>query len=415
MKVGMTTGSLSRDAGGLFESVRALAKNLAELGVDVGVYGLCDAHWEQDARAWEPLKAQAFSYFGPRSIAWSPQMTFALEKDHSDLLHLHGLWQFSSVATRHLWRQKHTPYLISPRGMLDSWALAHSRWKKRIVAWMFENSVMREATCLHALCEAEADAIRAYGLKQRIEIVPNGVVLPEMGNGRCEIRNAQGRRRLLFLGRIHPKKGLVGFLKAWAEMKNPNSGIIHSKDWQLVIAGWDQGGHESELKVLCGELGLKVFSFTGSGSSESDSGHLKLNSYKLKTCSSEAADVIFKGPAFGEEKDQLLRGADAFVLPSFSEGLPMSVLEAWAYGLPVLMTPECNLPEGYASQAAIAIRNGEIGNANCEGVRALLDMSDSDRIEMGRRGRRLVEMRFTWLKVASKMKSLYEDILVGPG
>ncbi len=91
----------------------------------------------------------------------------------------------------------------------------------------------------------------------------------------------------------------------------------------------------------------------------------------------------------------------------------MSVLEAWAYGLPVVMTPECNLPEGFACQAALEIQNAEKGNAKREGLRALLDMSDSDRIEMGKRGRRLVEEKFTWPKVAAQMKSLYEEILGG--
>ena len=91
----------------------------------------------------------------------------------------------------------------------------------------------------------------------------------------------------------------------------------------------------------------------------------------------------------------------------------MSVLEAWAYGLPVVMTPECNLPEGFASQAALEIQNAEKGNAKWEGLRALLDMSDSDRIEMGKKGRRLVEEKFTWPRVAAQMRSLYEEILGG--
>jgi poly(glycerol-phosphate) alpha-glucosyltransferase len=123
--------------------------------------------------------------------------------------------------------------------------------------------------------------------------------------------------------------------------------------------------------------------------------------------------VVFYGPAFGGEKVQLLRRADAFVLPSLSEGLPMSVLEAWAYGLPVVMTPECHLPEGFASQAALEIRNGKMGDSKWSGLQQLLDMSDSDRIEMGRRGRRLVEEKFTWPKVAAQMKQLYEEILGG--
>ena len=89
----------------------------------------------------------------------------------------------------------------------------------------------------------------------------------------------------------------------------------------------------------------------------------------------------------------------------------MSVLEAWAYGLPVVMTPECNLSEGFAFQAALEIRNGGTGNWSWEGLRLLIDMSDSDRIEMGRRGRRLVEERFTWPKVAAQMHELFQQLL----
>jgi poly(glycerol-phosphate) alpha-glucosyltransferase len=142
--------------------------------------------------------------------------------------------------------------------------------------------------------------------------------------------------------------------------------------------------------------------------------------------SSAAADVLFFGPAFGEETEALLRSADAFVLPSFSEGLPMSVLEAWSYGLPVVMTPECNLPEGFACVAALEIRNSSAFqpatshsllatptklDSDWEGLRTLIEMTDQERVAMGMRGRRLVEQRFTWPKVAAQMRRLYEEVL----
>ena len=416
MKVAMTTGSLSRNAGGLFESVRAMGKGLSELGVGVSVYGLRDQNWERDEEVWAPLSASAFSFIGPRALAWSPDMDAALDEARPDVVALQGLWQYSSIATRRQWKRNGTPYVISPRGMLDKWALANSRWKKVLAAWVFENAVLRDAACLHALCESEADAMRAYGLRQRIEVVPNGVELVDLLTTE-HTEGTEGRRMLLFLGRIHPKKGLVGALRAWAELRNSPSTIRDSAEWQFVIAGWDQGGHEAELKALSGELGLKVFTFQSSVLSGLDD-DLKLNSCKLKTPSPEAedADVLFFGPAFGEEKDALLRSADAFILPSFSEGLPMSVLEAWSYGLPVVMTPECNLPEGFAKQAALEIRSGEGSFQGADfsfqqGLRTLLEMSDRERAEMGGRGRRLVEEKFTWQKVAAQMKELYESLL----
>jgi poly(glycerol-phosphate) alpha-glucosyltransferase len=406
MKVAITTGSLSRNAGGLFESVRALGKGLAKLGGDVSVYGLRDQNWERDEEAWAPLSAHAFSFIGPRAFAWSPDMDAALDEARPDLVALQGLWQYASLSTCRQWRRKGTPYVVSPRGMLDKWALANSRWKKVLAAFAFENAVLRDAACLHALCVAEADAIRAYGLRQRIEVVPNGVELPE----KLTTEGTEGKKKLLFLGRIHPKKGLIGALRAWADIRNSASGIPNSQEWQFVIAGWDQGGHEAELKMLCAELGLRIASCELSED-------LKLNSYKLKTSALlPDVDVVFFGPAFGEEKEALLRSAEAFILPSFSEGLPMSVLEAWAYGLPVLMTPECNLPEGFSSGAGLEIRSGEGSFQSSDfsfqhGLRALLEMSDAERAAMGMRGRRLVEKRFTWPKVSAQMRQLYEELL----
>lgn len=434
----MVTGSLSRDAGGLFESVRALGKSVSNLGVEVGVYGLRDKNWRMDEEAWRPLHPKAFSYKGPRAIAWAPEIDVALEKAQLDVLHLHGLWQYPSIATRRQWNRHQTPYVISPRGMLDPWALRNSRWKKWLAGQFFENAVLRDAACLHALCDSEADSMRAYGLTQRIEVIPNGVDLPELlttieQRGRCEIeqlkvgpkgeeagatesKSTEGVKRLLFLGRIHPKKGLVNALKAWADIQNPQSQIHNAKQWQFVIAGWDQGGHEAELKALCVELGLRTaMGFSRGGTESTEGQNLKLNSYKLKTTSPEWADVIFFGPAFGEEKEALLRSADAFILPSLSEGLPMSVLEAWAYRLPVLMTAECNLTEGFSAGAAIPLPSFQDHfQFTGEGIRAistLLEMSDRERAQMGKRGRALVEEKFTWPKVAKQLHEIYHHIL----
>jgi poly(glycerol-phosphate) alpha-glucosyltransferase len=149
----------------------------------------------------------------------------------------------------------------------------------------------------------------------------------------------------------------------------------------------------------------------------------------------EAASVLFLGPAFGQEKDQLLRSASAFILPSFSEGLPMSVLEAWSYRLPVLMTEHCNIPEGFANNAALRI--GTDTESIAEGMRHLFRFASatlqpchsgfafpsaatsgqgipsSDLRSLGLNGRALVERQFTWPQVAAQMKEVYEWVLGG--
>ena len=108
-------------------------------------------------------------------------------------------------------------------------------------------------------------------------------------------------------------------------------------------------------------------------------------------------------------REACYRGADAFILPSLSEGLPMVVLEAWAYAKPVLMTPECNLPEGFAAEAAVKITSSVEGIA--QGLRALFSMTAAGRNEMGARGLKLAGSKFTWPKAAEQMRAVYDWLL----
>jgi poly(glycerol-phosphate) alpha-glucosyltransferase len=278
--------------------------------------------------------------------------------------------------------------------MLEPWTLSRSKWIKRAAALCYENRMLRSAASLQANTEKEAADFRAYGLRNPICLIPNGVALPEVSSSEPLRQRSGGPRVLLFLGRLHPKKGLVNALRAWAEVMGEEARGTGREAWQFVIAGWDQGGHGDELKALCRELGLD-YSDNPSGNSDSAS----------------PAPVIFNGPAFGKEKDALMRKAEAFILPSFSEGLPMAVLEAWAYGIPVLMTDHCNLPEGFTAGAAIRIGTEVPGIAG--GLRELFQGSPGDLEAMGGAGRTLVEEQFTWPKVAAQMKEVYEWMLGG--
>jgi len=295
--------------------------------------------------------------------------------------------------------------------MLDEWALRNSRWKKEIVAWIFEKRNLRSTACLHALCESETRAMRAYGLRNAICIIPNGVELPEVGGQRSEVRDQKsedigdGRKVLLYLGRLHPKKGLINLLKAWAAVQRSEVREQSSGEWILSIAGWDQGGHEDELKRLCTELGV---AFADVKDQRSEPRNPSSNS-ELR--SSKPPSVVFLGPKFGDAKAACFRNCDAFISPSFSEGLPMVILEAWAYGKPVLMTPQCNLPEGFAANSALRIEPTVESITQC-----LLDLLHAPRPtleSLGVNGRNLVASRFTWPKIAAEMKSVYDWVLGG--
>ncbi len=390
MKVTHVSASLTRNAGGIFEIELALAQHLQRLGVETSAVGIRDEWWDQDGPRWAPVRAEVFPRRGPRAFGYCPPLARFLEESGCDLAHLHSMWMFPSVAVSR-WGQRHKrPFVVTPNGMLEPWALRNAAWKKKIAGALYEHAMLRGAACLHANTEKELADIRAFGLSNPVAIIPNGIELPGEG---VESRRSGERKILLFLGRLHPKKGLVNALRAWASARHD--------DWQFVIAGWDQGGHEAELKQLCDELKL---SYT---STAEQSSPLLTDHCSLITSSS----VQFVGPMFGEKKDALLRQASAFILPSFSEGLPMSVLEAWAYRLPVLMTDHCNLPSGFDANAAIRITT-EVASI-AAGIRELTTLNDADLRTLGTNGRQLVEDRFTWQHVASDLKEVYTWILGG--
>jgi len=388
------TGPVSRAAGGLYESVRRLVQELRITGVEVTVLGTFDEFTQDDISAWDPVMVRAFKAFGPAQFGYSRGYAEFLKLYRPHILHTHGIWIYSSMATHSYAKRNRVPYMISPHGMLDPWAVRNSYWKKWIARHVYEDAHLRDCTCMRALCESEAYAFRTYGLKNPTTIIPNGIDLPEetIGEGLKLKGGSRGKKALLFLGRIHPKKGIPNLIRAFAKsLKSTSEG---RDPWQLVIAGWDQGGHEAELIKLCEELGVS-FERRVKGTERLDS----------------EASVVFFGPAFGDLKKSLLRSADAFVLPSFSEGLPMSVLEAWSYQLPVVMTPECNLPEGFAANAAIRIETG--AESIALGLNSLFSMSTSDLQAMGAKGRSLVEERFTWKTIAAQMREVYDWMLEG--
>jgi poly(glycerol-phosphate) alpha-glucosyltransferase len=420
LKTANLTGPVSRNAGGLYESVRRLVQQLMEENMDVRVMGLSDEFTAADIGAWSPAKIHAFKPYWPEAFGYSPEYLRELLSYRPDLTHTHGIWRYTSIATNNYCRISETPYIISPHGMLDPWAVRNSRWKKVIAHILYEGAHLQNATCLRALCESEAQSFRLFGLKNPVVVIPNGIDLPTqtdyettgqqkggaMVSGQQSVVSSlksEGHKTLLYLGRIHPKKGLANLLRAWQQTLNAQPS---AKDWTLAIAGWDQGGHEAELKKLATELRL---AWQDCKSQNTSPLHLERGEGQAEV--SNLPSVIFLGSQFNEAKAECYRNCDAFILPSFSEGLPMVVLEAWANGKPVMMTPECNLPEGFAAEAAVRIETNP--DSIARGLQALFSMSARERREMGGRGLQLASTQFSWKFVARQLKHVYDWMLGG--
>ena len=333
------------------------------------VFSASDAYTRIDEPLWGDLPTRTFPTCGPRLFGYAPGLAAALETWNADILHVHGIWTYPSVVAPR-WSRGTRRYLVSPHGLLKPWALRNSRWKKRIAALLYEDEHLRRADCLHALNSAEAEALRAYGLKNPICIIPNGTTMRDD----TALQVSRKGRSILYLGRFHPSKGLRSLIEAWSAARVEAA----AAGWRLTLAGWDQNRHRAELERLADQLQVR-------------------------------SSVDFIGPQFGSDKDRCFAAASAFILPSKSEGQPVSILEAWSRKLPVLMTRECNLPEGAAAGAAVMMEP-EV-NSIAAALRRLFSMTDSERKQMGRNGQSLVERHFQWQQIGTSMTDVYDWIL----
>ncbi|CAN5555230.1 glycosyltransferase [soil metagenome] len=367
MKIVHVADTASRLAGGMFESVKGLARAMLADGEQVSVIAGLDRWSATDRSTWAPvpLTEVPTSGFGDKILARS--MIAALDAAAPDVVHLHGIWGVGARATASWARRSGTPVVIAPRGMLDPWAWQRSRLKKRVSAWLWEDRLLRDARLFHALNGPEAEAIAAFEFGPPVTVIPNGVTLPEHLSDRCA---RGGKRTLLFVGRLHPKKGLTELVTAWSLLPEPVRAT-----WRLAIAGWDEVGLLAALEAQVAALGL-------------------------------GEEIAFVGQVFGADKDAAFRDAAAFILPSFSEGLPMTVLEAWSYGVPVLMTAACNLPKGFTAGAAFEVTTDPVGMAAAIGA----VLNDDRRLaDAGARGRALVEADHGWGAIGRAMTAAYRE------
>jgi glycosyltransferase involved in cell wall biosynthesis len=385
MKVTMVVPFLSRAGGGLFDSVRRLAQEVYALpNTQVGAVGSHDEFTPSDLASWAPVDTVALRPFGPHIFGWTPGLGRTLANQDPDVVHQHGLWTLNSLPVLHClgmprrYRDsaRHPRALvISTHGMADRWALHHSKAKKAVAWYAYQRRQLQSSACIIVASASEGQTLRHEGITCPIVVIPNGVDLPTGVGGQAPWHSIlpSERRILLFLGRIHRKKGLLDLLRAWASAMACNR--VLADTWSLVLTGWDDGGHEAELRSVARELGLAE------------------------------PHVHLTGPLFGRDRDSALEHADALVLPSRSEGMPMSVLEGLAHELPVLISDACNLPE-VVTRGAGLLANPTASSLK-SALEALAAMTPSERQTMGARGRDLARTMFSWRAIAQSTHKVY--------
>ena len=377
MKIAHLYPFLGRDKGGIAACLPPMLSALEHQNVACQLFSqrfggdgdLAALGLEQTAFQIERAPTQDPSGFG-----FSPQLRSMVANSDAEIIHSHGLWMWSDRVADAVARQKCVPHVVSPHGMLEPWAMRNSARKKQLMWRLFQGRALSHARCLHALCDAERVSMRDLGLTNPIAVVPNGVNLSEFENlpapaeFDASFPVVKNRRVLLFMARLHPKKGLVPLLHAWKTVAR------RFPDWILVIAGPDENGHRAELDAIVADN--------------------KLENY-----------VLFTGMLDGNAKKAALARADAFVLPSQSEGFSIAILEAMACALPVLLTPQCHFPDAVIAGAAIEAQPNADSLALV--LRAMLELDAATRAAMGARGRDLVAQQYTWQSVAAQWKQLY--------
>jgi glycosyltransferase involved in cell wall biosynthesis len=358
VKVLIVSTSVLPEYGGPAFSVSRLAIALAQAGANVGLWTS-----DQSVQSTPILPAEC----AVKRLAGT-EIEAINRFGNPDLIHDNGIWLPHNHRIARLSVVRRIPRIVSTRGMLEPWALDYKKWKKRVAWNLYQRRDLKNAQYHHATAELEAKNLHAHGLGVPICVIPNGVEVPDADSAVIAVRREQ--KIALFLGRIHPIKGLSMLIEAWA--------AVRPDGWSLQIAGPDEKGYRGELAKAVSAFRLSdVVSFTG----------------WLDT----------------EQKQSALFRASVFVLPSYSESFGMAVAEALAHRLPVLTTtatPWSKLPEfgcGWMVEPTL--------EGLAEGVRRATS-SDSEALRiMGERGKEFVAAEFGWDQIAGRFLTLYRKAL----
>jgi glycosyltransferase involved in cell wall biosynthesis len=360
-----TVNSLRAAHGGPSRSITALARATMQQGHRVQIVAHCDepqGDIVQDVAVpvilvpAEPLK----EFFGHTGY-------FRREVDQVGsppaVVHDHGLWLPVNRASSHAARRNRWPRIISLRGMLSEWALGQSRRKKRFAWFLYQRRDLDRARAIHTTSAMELQELRNAGVRVPAAVIPNGVQVP------LDIpEDTRRTKRLLFLSRIHPKKGVDHLLEAWE--------AVDSSGWTLTIAGPAEDGKLAD---------------------------------RVRQAAARDQSVEVIGAVDDRAKWDLYRSADLFVLPTLSENFGIVIAEALAAGVPVITTKAAPWEELESHDCGCWIDPG--AEPLVAALRDAMARSDAERQAMGARGRKLVEENYSWENVAEQMIEVYEWML----
>ncbi|WP_348799907.1 glycosyltransferase [Flavobacterium adhaerens] len=357
MKVIHYIASIDKNGGGTTEYMRLLSKALkndTSFSIATGI-----------SKSPITIEGVPVKFFDNNLLRWFSLMrefrTF-LEHEKPDIVHINGIWSPQNWGFQKIAQEQKIKVVLSPHGMLETWILNHNPLKKKIALFLFQNKAIHKVDHIHATAQMEKDSIERLSFTNKITIIPNGIDLSELNGS----KRRYGTKKMVFISRIHPKKGVEILLEAWRES--------NTKGWVLEIAGSGAPAYLESLKQSVQDL----------------------------------PNVHFVGAVYGEAKWDFLRSADVMVLPTYSENFGIVVAEALAVGVPVITTtgtPWQDL-EDYNCGWWI-----ELSVKNLKDALSKVFNSPIIALEaMGNNGRKLVKEKYDIEAVGKNMVQLYNTI-----
>jgi len=381
MKVLYVVASLDPSDGGAVKVVTELTQVLAKKGVEITIFAPSRKDKKVRIGNHGGVTVVLFptGFFARYWAGYSQPLADALKREapRFDLIHTHGIWYYPQFAVYQATKGTTRPIVASIHGELSQGNLRRAAFKKKIFSALVQRKIFKAASAIHAVSPREAEDILRFVGNANIAIVPNGVNPAEFAGPRLSAwikkryPHLQGKKVILFLGRISAGKGLDILARAFGRVARELEAVC------LLVVGPDNWGYKSTIDKSIIREGV-------------------------------SDKVIFTGMLTGKEKKAAFDAADVFVLPSLSEGFSMALLEAMLCGLPVIISPQCNFAEAETAGA------GKIVEADVNSLaKALIELlkNPEARKEMGRQGAKLVKERYTWDSVADKMLALYEGFV----
>lgn len=366
MKILSFISSLDLNGGGPSRSVPMLVKGLAELGVDVTLMTIRSKNMNIHALEGTTAKLKVLEpSFSRKEIAQY------LKSEKFNLIQIQSMWDWPYHKVMVEARKLGIPYIVTPRGMLDPWSLAHKKWKKKLAWWLYQRNDVQKSVCVFTTAKMEAEHVTNLGITTCKAVIPNGI---ETDNYPCKTSVDIVKKQVLYLSRVHMQKGVELLIEAWKRLYSDFS------DWQLLVVGNGEAGYIQGLESRVERLGLR------------DS-------------------VRILPPVFGRDKIRLYQESALFCLPSYSESFGMVIAESMSCGTPVITTTNCpwNILNDTKTGWCIDL---SVDNLEYT-LREALSMNPTELYDMGHKASKLIYDNFDYRSVTRKTLCLYEWLLGG--